>query len=289
MTRIIVTGATGFIGRPVLRRLQAAGADAAPYRGRIGDAVRLRAELRGATTVIHLAGAESRGRTRLLRQVDVYGTRSLVEAAHYCGVRHVILISRLNADPNAYFPLLRAKGEAERTVRRSGLPYTIVRCATCFGAADRFTNTLTALAAWSWPYVWIPGDGSSVWQPLWVEDAARCLTQLALDNRPQNEVLPLGGTERFHHVELMLMLLKAANIQRRPVRAKTQFLRTINILFFRWWRVPPVNRFLLDSFSLAEIAELDGIERRFGFRPQRLHYHLNHLQGGAIRWRLFVP
>ena len=68
---ILVTGATGFIGRSLMPRLEQAGFSARAYQGRMNDPIRLRAELDGITTVIHLAGSEARGRDRLLHHVDV--------------------------------------------------------------------------------------------------------------------------------------------------------------------------------------------------------------------------
>ena len=121
------------------------------YTGRLSDAETLRAELEGVTTVIHLAGAEARGNRRLLQVVDVTGTQRLIEEARRAGVGRLIVPSRLNADPHAIHPLLRAKGEVERLVARGGIPYTIVRTATLFGRDDRFSELILSLAIWSWP------------------------------------------------------------------------------------------------------------------------------------------
>ena len=124
---IFVTGATGFIGRALGRALDGGGHTWRPYSGRLNEPEKLRAELEGVETVIHLAGAEARGSNRLLLHVDVEGTQRLIEEARRAGVGRLVVPSRLNADPHSMHPLLRAKGEVERLVRQGGIPYTILR------------------------------------------------------------------------------------------------------------------------------------------------------------------
>src|SRR5690606_1205781 len=143
--------------------------------GRINDPLRLRQELEGIEIVYHLASAERRGRRRPLQHVDVEGTERLVEESRRARVRRLVVMSRLNAEPNSHYPLLRAKGEMERLIRRSELAYTIVRSATVFGLDDRFLNVIAGLSTWSWPFLILPGGGKTPFQPLWVEDLARCL------------------------------------------------------------------------------------------------------------------
>ncbi len=88
---ILVTGATGFIGRVLGRALDHAGYEWRPYSGRINDLPTLQAELEGVSTVFHLAGAEARGSNRLLQHVDIEGTQRMLEAAGSAGVERIIL------------------------------------------------------------------------------------------------------------------------------------------------------------------------------------------------------
>ncbi len=119
---ILVTGATGFIGRSLTNALTLGGHDWQAYQGRINSPASLREQLSGITIIFHLAGSESRGRTRLLRHIDIEGTARLLEEARGAGVKHIIVPSRIGADPNSLHALLRAKGEVERLVRSGGVP-----------------------------------------------------------------------------------------------------------------------------------------------------------------------
>ena len=67
--------------------------------------------------------------------LDIEGTQRLIDEAQRAGVTRLILPSRLNANPHSMHPLLRAKGEVERLVRQSGIPYTILRTSAPFGPA----------------------------------------------------------------------------------------------------------------------------------------------------------
>jgi len=156
---ILVTGASGFIGRSLMTVLQNQERPVKAYTGRINDPLGMRAELLDVETIIHLAGAEGRGRIRLLRHVDLDGTERLIEESQRAQVKHIIYVSRLNADRASSYPLLRIKGQVERLLQQSGLSYTIIRSANLYGRDDHFFNVITSLAAWTWPLVWLPGGG----------------------------------------------------------------------------------------------------------------------------------
>jgi uncharacterized protein YbjT (DUF2867 family) len=283
---ILVTGASGFVGRSLMRALAQEEREVKAYAGRINDPLRLRAELEGVSSVIHLCGAESHDRIRQLDHVDVEGTERLLEEARRAGLGHLIVISRLNADPNSLHPLLRAKGEVERLVRQSGMPYTVLRSATLFGREDRFLNVIGGLAAWSWPFVWLPGGGHVAMQPLWVEDVARCL--VACLDRPElmGKTIEVAGEERLRYVEIVRQVLLTAQLRRLPISISPKLVRPISALLFGWRRRPPVTRFMMDRFSVPEVAQLDSVLRQFDFHPSRMGQRMTYLRRRTLRRRL---
>ncbi len=286
---ILITGARGFIGRSLQRALTIRDQPFRAFQGYVGDPVQLRQQLRGADLVIHLAGAESRGRPRRLMGVDVMGTEALLKACQLVGVPRLIYVSRLGASANALFPLLRAKGRAERLIRQSGLRYTILRSASLFGRDDRFLNVIAGLAAWSWPFVWLPAGGHTPFQPLWVEDFVRCLA--ATVERPDldGRTLELAGEERLRYAEMTRYVLSAAGLRRWPLGLPPIVCRAIVLPAFGWWRHPPLTRFAVDRFSTPEVVELDAVYRHFGFRPARLAAQTAYLRRGGPGWRLLRP
>ena len=284
---ILVTGATGFVGRSVTNVLTLNGYEWRAFDGRINSPEALRRQLAGVRTVIHLAGAETRGRGRLLRHIDVEGTQRLLEEAQRGGVQRLIVPSRLGADPNSLHALLRAKGEVERRVRGAGIPYTILRSSTLFGLGDRYTEMILSLALWSWPFVWLPGGGEIAMQPLWVEDFARCVVNSLERQDLLNETVLLAGDERFRYRELVRQILTVEGVSRIYAKYPLALLRPSAALLFGWWRWPAVSRFFVDRFFVPEVADLDSIRRHFGFRPMRFSETMAYLHRPGMRWRLF--
>ncbi|VAW43212.1 hypothetical protein MNBD_CHLOROFLEXI01-3634 [hydrothermal vent metagenome] len=284
---ILVTGATGFIGRSLMACLEREGITARPYMGRMNDPSRLREELVGVATVIHLAGSEARGRSRLLNHVDVDGSERLLEEARRANVQRIIFASRLGADSASMHPLLQTKGRVERMIQQSGIPYTILRSATLYGRSDRFFELIVGLAIWSWPLVWLPGGGNMAMQPLWVEDFVRCL-RLSLD-RPDliNKTVTLAGSERLPYRTLVKLLLDVSGYQRLPLPVPMWILRPFSNILFRWWYWPAVSRYFMDRFFVPEVADHDAILRHFGFQPVRVRDTISYLRRSGLALRLF--
>ena len=284
---ILVTGATGFIGRSLTNALTLGGYDWQAFQGRINNPTSLREQLHDVDKIFHLAGSESRGRVRLLRHVDIEGTERLLEEARLAGVGHIVIPSRIGADPNSLHALLRTKGEIERLVRNGGIPYTILRASTLFGLGDRFTEIILGLALWSWPVVWLPGGGTIAMQPLWVEDYAHCLIDCLDKPGLMNQTIILAGDERFRYRELVSHILTVEGVRRQDLKLPLTILRPSAALLSGWWYWPAVSRFFVDRFFVPEIAELDSVRRYFGFRPRRFRETMSYLHRPGIRWRIF--
>ncbi len=284
---ILITGASGFVGRSVTRQLTQAQQEWLAYNGRIQNLHQLRQALKGVHTVIHLATSEGRGRNRLLQRVDLVGTQRLLEECRRAQVQHVIFVSRIGADPNSLHTLLRIKGEIEHAIRNSRMEYTIIRSTSLFGHGDRFTEILLSMALWSWPLVWLPGGGHISLQPLWVEDLARCLTQTVSRADLRNKTITIAGEERIPYRAMAHSLLRAHGSSRIPIKMPMVLIRPFTTLLFSWWYWPPITRTFVDRFFVPEIADLDSVLRHFGFRPARLVNNITYVTRPGMRRRIF--
>jgi NADH dehydrogenase len=215
--------------------------------------------------------------------VDVGGTERLLRAAEIAGVQRIIYLSRLNADPYANFPLLRAKGQAERIVRRSALRWTIVRAAALFGEGDQLTEPIAFMARRSWPLAWLPAGGTVAFQPLWVENLGHILRDVARRYDLDGQTLAVAGAERLHYAEIVRLVLDAGRLTRRPLKIPLLFLR-IFALPGRLRRHPPLTPFFIHRFSTPEVLPLDIVRRQFGLQPGRMVDQLGYLRPRG-RWR----
>ncbi len=297
---ILLTGGTGFIGRVLARHLVENGQR---VRLLLRPAVRtprlpkgvpvevavaslrdlrgLRAALRGVDTVYHLASSEHAGARADLQSVDVEGTRNLAQAASEARVERFVFLSHLGADRASAYPLLKAKGIAEESLRKSGVPYTIVRSALVFGLGDHFTTTLARLIAVS-PILCLPQRGQALIQPLWVEDLAACLTWMLEDPATLNQTYEIGGSEYFSFRQVVEILLRTLGKRRLLVPCSLPVLRALTITLETVFPRFPLSGFWLDYLAVHRTCAIDSLPRTFGLMPARFASHLGYLRG--VHW-----
>lgn len=303
---ILITGGTGFIGNILIRHLSDLGhpvkllirpSKDSPNLPRgipmevvvasLQDKKGLRAAMKDVEVVYHLASAEGLGRKAPLTDVDIEGTRSLVEAASQSKIKRIIFLSHLGADRASAYPLLKAKAIAEHHIIESGIPYTIFRSAVAFGEGDHFTNGLAFLLKVSPFFVMLPEDGSTLLQPIWVEDLARVMTWSLDMTETLNQTIKVGGPEYLSFKEICEIIMEAIKIKRRFVIVKPVFLRTLTELLEIIVPAFPTSVFWLDYLATNRTTSLDVLPRIFDLLPARMSKRLGHLRGKKFRnnWR----
>lgn len=299
---ILVTGGTGFIGQALVRTLVEAGhpvrtlirpsnktpklPQGVPVEvalSSLNDARGLRAAMVGVDTVYHLVGVERRGAYENLEEVDIRGTRAVVQAATDARVERIFYVSHLGADRASAYPVIKAKGIAEEFIRRSGLDYTILRTAIVYGPQDGFTIGLVRLLH-SLPSIFlVPGDGKVLLQPLWVEDLATCMTWALDDDTTRNETYELGGPEYYSFNQLMELLMQVSGVRRKLVHTRPPYVRWLTIFLEAVLPGLPSSVYWLDYLASNRTCALDTIPRVFNLMPARMSQRLDYLKGQE--WR----
>ncbi len=295
---ILVTGATGFVGRALLPRLVEGGANVrclirpskvsprlpkeVPVQvavSPITDFRGVRAAMVGVDTVVHLASAEWRGHKGSLEKVDVEGTRKILEAAKEAGVSRILYLSHIGADKASAYEVHRMKGRIEELIIRSGIPYTIFRTALLYGEEDIFANGM-AMALATVPSVFlVPGNGRTILQPLWVEDLVTCLEWSLDDLTTLNQILTLGGPEFLTFEQIVKTVMDITRMPRSVVHVGIPYLRWGARLMEAFLPRSPLTTRWLDLLAVNRICELTSVTRYFGLRPARFEQTIDYMAG----------
>ncbi|MDM7457352.1 MAG: complex I NDUFA9 subunit family protein [Tepidimonas sp.] len=194
MKHVLVLGGTGFVGRHVCERLTRLGVRVTVPTRRLEHAKvvqmlpmvdvlaidvhrdrALEELLPGHDAVVNLI-AVLQGSRRRFEQVHVALPQRLAQAMLATGVRRLVHVSALGADPKGPSLYLQTKGEGEAVLQQaaaSGLALTVLRPSVIFGAEDRFLNLFARLQR-SLPVVPLAG-AQARFQPVWVGDVAQAI------------------------------------------------------------------------------------------------------------------
>jgi NADH dehydrogenase len=288
---VFVTGATGFVGREILRQLHGAGhavrilaRDAKARRvrevadrlqaevceGNVLDAVSLSGGLSGVGAVIHLVGAISEVGQNTFENIHVRGTGNIVAAAQKAGVRRFVHMSALGTRPNAASRYHQSKWTAEEIVRRSGLDWTIFRPSIIYGPDDAFVNLFARIARLS-PVLPVMGTGQSKFQPVRVEDVAACFIGALTEPRSVGKTFDVCGAETFTLTEILDLVLAVTGRKRLKLRVPLRLARgqaaLLEFVFPRLLRkAPPLNRDQLVMLQEENIGDANPAMELFGIK-----------------------
>jgi NADH dehydrogenase len=222
----VVTGAFGYTGKYIARRLIAMGQEVRTLTGHperpnpFGDRLsvarldfdhprELCRSLQGATTLYNTYWVRfTHGRVSYEQAVE--HTKTLIRAAEEAGVRRIVQISVSNASEASPLPYFRGKGLQEKAIVASGLSYAILRPTLIFGVGDILINNIAWLLR-RCPIFAVPGSGDYRLQPISAEEVAAMAVTAAHD--ASNVVMDAAGTEVYTFDELVRLI--AGKIGRR--------------------------------------------------------------------------
>jgi len=306
---VVVTGATGFLGGGLARRLLALGlpptrlrclvrdrgraSSLPPVSLRIGDlaaddgAPQLADAVRGAAIVVHLAGALQGVRAADFDTVNATGTQRLVAAVRaHAPAAFVVCVSSLAAagpsvdgststlPPDAARPVSwygESKRRGELAVVASGLPFTIVRPPVVYGPGDAATRLLfrQALA----PFAAVPWRAALL-SIVHADDVVAALV-LAITRRPAGAILPLDGPERTDTHALNRAIAAACGRRSRLLRVPLPLVRSAACVADAFCRLRGTSSFfsrdkVREIAACGWVADGEPAHRTLGFTP-RIH------------------
>jgi uncharacterized protein YbjT (DUF2867 family) len=225
---VLVTGATGLVGRALVAQLLSEGGQVRAYVrrddaalraagahlaiGAMDDVPRLESALTRVHTIVHLIGGvwpESGMSYDLLNRDS---TETAVIAAHAADVKRFIFLSFVGADPSSSNEFLAAKGRAEEHIMGSPLEGVILRCAPVW---EGLGVTLQRLGRGRGAGV--PGKGSQRVNPISLRDVVAAIVAADARESEVNGMWELGGAETMTMAEAASRALSGAR-RVRPAR-----------------------------------------------------------------------
>jgi uncharacterized protein YbjT (DUF2867 family) len=303
---VLVTGATGFVGRQVVRQLAAAGhtsrllardpASAAArelaaspatelWKGDVQDPASLAGAAGGCDAVIHLVGIISEVGKQTFENVHLLATQNALAAARAGGARRFLHMSALGTRPDARSRYHQTKWAAEEAVRASGLAWSIFRPALIFGSQDHFVNLFARMSRY-FPALPVMGPGRHLQQPVAVADVAACFVRAL--GRPESvgQTYDVCGPDRLTMVEVLREILAATGRRRWVVRVPMPLARAqaavLEWIFPAGFGVAaPLNRDQLLMLEEDNVGDATSAFRLFEIQPTRF--------GAGIRTYLGRP
>ena len=222
MPRILVTGATGFVGRRLVLALDEAGYDdlramtrrpdsyAGPgvaVRGDVGDPVSLAEALDGVEIAYYLVHSLD---DNDFERKDAAQARNFSKAAAAARVRQLIYLGGLGADDGTLSAHLRSRREVETLLGEDGVPVTTLRAAIVVGTGG-VSWEITRQLVKKLPAMVVPRWATTRTQPIALDDVVRYLVGVADVPEAFGRVFEIGGPDRLTYVE---MLRIAANVEK---------------------------------------------------------------------------
>ena len=275
--RIVVTGATGFVGPPIVRKLVADGhtvrvlehtpgsSEELPNQealpGSMTDAESLRGAAQDQDIVVHLVAILT-GRPEEFRAVMEEGTRHLLEAARDSGARRFVLMSALGTDEQTkdLVPYYRAKWQMEQDVKASGLEHVIFRPSFVFGSEGGALGQFKRIARLA-PVTPIVGPGTQRIQPIWLDDVAAYFAAAVDKPEAANRTFEIGGPDAVTWNEFWSRL-KQAQGSRRPSLHVPFGLMRIQASVLEKLPNPPVTRDQLKMLAAGDnvVSNSDAVD-----------------------------
>ena len=226
-TVVLVTGATGFIGRRLAPALVECGFEVRamtrrpdsydgagdPVGADVGDPASIRRALEGVQVAVYLVHSLDHSD---FEERDARAARSFGRAAAETGVRQIVYLGGLGADHDDLSPHLRSRREVESLLAEAGVPVTVLRAAIVVGRGG-ISWELTHQLVKRLPIMVVPRWTRTRTQPIAVDDVIRYLIGVSDNPAAIGEVLEIGGPEPMTYVDMLTVAAEIGTGRPLPV------------------------------------------------------------------------
>jgi nucleoside-diphosphate-sugar epimerase len=290
--RLLLTGATGFLGRYLGREIDRRGLDLAVlarsakraswyqergipvFEGDVTCVADCRKALEGRDILVHLAAAADVSAPDVNRQVNVEGLRNVLRAGRESGMKRIVFVSSTCAGRRHRDAYGETKLEGETLVKESGLDYTILRPTMIYGRGSKEFEIFVNTVRWS-PVVPLIGSGRNVIQPVHVDDAVGVILGVADSPAARGQTYDVAGAtpisfDAFVRLVQRTLRLGPRLILHLPVAPMLAATRVLGRLATH----VPLTVDQVMAFIQDTEVDLQPLARDLGFTPRTLEQGL---------------
>lgn len=285
---VCVLGGTGFVGTHILNRLDQAGysvrvltrardhartvmtlPNVEVVEANIFDPVELNRQFAGMDAVINLVGILNEAKPGGFDAVHVDLPRKIVRACAASGVKRLLHMAALNADPKGPSAYLRSKGLGQAVVleQADGMAVTVFRPSVIFGREDSFLNMFAGLLGIAPVFPLACPDAK--FQPVYVEDVAQAYVASLENPATFGQGYDLCGPKVYTLRELVELVGKLTG-NPRPIIGLNQRLSYLQAWMMEW--KPGRKLMTRDNYYSMQVDAVCKCEfpRLFGIKPSAL-------------------
>ncbi len=274
--RIFITGASGFVGRNLLKELRKSNkykmgclvrriiedADIKIFYGTLEEA-NLDSMLNDYDMVVHLAAIIKHKDKGYLKCINEIGTKRLVDACVKNKIKKVIFLSSYLADNlNSSYGI--SKYNCEKIIKNSGLIYTILRSALIYGVDDKNLGNIISTIKNNL-FVPVIGFGRFRLQPIYINDVVEIIVRCMNDKKTNNKMYYIGG-KPIEFVKMVDLITKQLAVKRIKIYIPSILFAIILKIYEKIVREPKFTLEQMHNLVNEKLFNIDYLEREFNIR-----------------------
>lgn len=282
--RILLTGATGYVGGRLLGRLEALNLDVRCLTRRPGTLQRhmgprtevvtgdvlepesIASAIEGISAAYYLV--HSMGSTRNFAHLDRQAALNFAHAARRASVGKIVYLGGLGSGQELS-PHLASRHEVGSILRASGIPTIELRASIVIGAGSASFETIRALVE-HLPAIPAPRAIETAAQPIAIDDLVDYLVAAVMSSASESKIVEIGGADRVTYAEVMREYARQRRLRRRVIPTELITPRASSLALALVPAYGRVAAAMATSLGNATVVEQSTARNVFPVKPRGL-------------------